>query len=45
MSLDNWDDATKVNYDHAVFDELCSLRFIEDGQRALILGPVGVSRP
>src|SRR2546422_3849233 len=29
MCLENWDDTTKVNYDHAVWDELASLRFID----------------
>jgi DNA replication protein DnaC len=44
MTLENWDPTTKVNYDHQVFDELCSLRFIEAGHNALILGPVGVGK-
>jgi DNA replication protein DnaC len=43
-SLENWDDTTKVSFDHAVWDELCSLRFIEAGHNALILGPVGVGK-
>jgi DNA replication protein DnaC len=44
MALENWDPTTKVNYDHQVFDELCSLRFIDAGHNALILGPVGVGK-
>ncbi len=44
MSLENWDPTTKVNYDRQVFDELCSLRFIDAGHNALILGPVGVGK-
>jgi DNA replication protein DnaC len=44
MTLENWDPTTKVNYDHHVFDELCSLRFIDAGHNALILGPVGVGK-
>lgn len=44
MTLENWDPATKVNYDHQVFDELCSLRFVDAGHNALILGPVGVGK-
>jgi hypothetical protein len=39
MSLANWDETTKVSFDHAVWDELCSLRFVEAGHNALILGP------
>jgi DNA replication protein DnaC len=44
MCLENWDPTTKVSYDHQVFDELCSLRFIDAGHNALILGPVGVGK-
>jgi DNA replication protein DnaC len=44
MSLDNWDASTKVNFDHQVWDELCSLRFLEAGHNVLILGPVGVGK-
>jgi DNA replication protein DnaC len=44
MTLENWDPTTKVNYDHQVFDELCSLRFVDAGHNALILGPVGVGK-
>ena len=44
MTLENWDPATKVNYDHQVFDELCSLRFVDAGHNAMILGPVGVGK-
>ncbi len=44
MTLENWDATTKVSYDHRIFDELCSLRFIDAGHNALILGPVGVGK-
>jgi DNA replication protein DnaC len=44
MCLENWDPETKVSFDHAVWDELCSLRFIDAGHNALILGPVGVGK-
>src|SRR4051812_13443147 len=44
MSFENWDPATKVTYDRATFDELCSLRFIDAGHNALIMGPVGVGK-
>jgi DNA replication protein DnaC len=44
MCLENWDDTTKVNFDHQVWDELCSLRFIDAGHNAMILGPVGVGK-
>ena len=41
MCFENWDPTTKVTYDHGVFDELCSLRFIDAGHNAVIMGPVG----
>ena len=44
MCFDNWDDTTKVTYDRSVFDELCSLRFIDAGHNAVIMGPVGVGK-
>jgi DNA replication protein DnaC len=44
MTLENWDPTTKIAYDHQTFDELCSLRFIDAGHNALILGPVGVGK-
>ncbi len=44
MCFENWDPATKVTYDRATFDELCSLRFIDAGHNALIMGPVGVGK-
>jgi DNA replication protein DnaC len=44
MSLDNWDDTTKVTFDHQTWDELCSLRFIDAGHNVMIMGPVGVGQ-
>ena len=44
MTLDRWDDSAKVRYDHAVWHELCSLRFIDGGHNAVIMGPVGVGK-
>jgi DNA replication protein DnaC len=44
MCLENWDPDTKVSFDRAIWDELCSLRFIDAGHNALILGPVGVGK-
>lgn len=44
MCFENWDPATKVTYDRPVFDELCSLRFVDAGYNALIMGPVGVGK-
>ena len=44
MTLDRWDDTAKVHYDQAIWRELCSLRFIDSGHNAVIMGPVGVGK-
>jgi DNA replication protein DnaC len=44
MRLENWDDTAEVSFDQATLDELASLRFIDAGHNALILGPVGVGK-
>jgi DNA replication protein DnaC len=44
MTLDRWDDTAEITYDRAVWNELCSLRFVESGHNALILGRVGVGK-
>ena len=43
-TLDRWDDTAQITYDRNVWNELCSLRFVESGHNALILGPVGVGK-
>src|SRR3546814_17244601 len=42
MTLDRWDDTAKITYDRAVWNELCSLRFVDAGHNAVLMGPVGV---
>ncbi len=44
MTLDRWDDTAKITYDRATWAELCSLRFVEAGHNAVIMGPVGVGK-
>ncbi len=44
MTLDRWDDTTKITYDRATWNELCSLRFVDAGHNAVIMGPVGVGK-
>jgi DNA replication protein DnaC len=44
MTLDRWDDTAKVTYDRRIWRELTSLRFVEAGHNALIMGPVGVGK-
>ncbi len=44
MLLSNWDPTAAVTYDRQTLDELASLRFADNAQNALILGPVGVGK-
>ena len=44
MTLERWDPTAQVSYDHAVLDELVSLRFVEAAHNAFVLGPVGVGK-
>jgi DNA replication protein DnaC len=44
MCLENWDETTEAVFDRQVFDELCSLRFIDAGHNVMIMGPVGVGK-
>ena len=42
MRLDTWDQSAAVRYDHQLWNELASLRFLDGPHGALILGPAGV---
>ncbi len=44
MVLDAWDDTAAVTYDRALWAELTTLRFVEDANNVLALGPVGVGK-
>jgi DNA replication protein DnaC len=44
MTLETWDPDAAVTYDHTLWAELCSLRFVDDAHNVLILGPVGVGK-
>lgn len=44
MVLEAWDETADVTYDKAVWAELVSLRFVEQAQDLLVLGPVGVGK-
>lgn len=44
MTLDRWDDTANITHDRATWTELCSLRFIDAGHNAVIMGPVGVGK-
>jgi DNA replication protein DnaC len=44
IRLENWDDTVEVAFDRTTLNELASLRFVDAGHNALILGPVGVGK-
>jgi DNA replication protein DnaC len=44
MTLETWDPDTTVTYDHTLWAELTSLRFVDDARGVFILGPVGVGK-
>lgn len=44
MLLDEWDHSAEVDYDHRLFDNLQTLRFIEQKHHLLLMGPVGVGK-
>lgn len=44
MQLEAWDDTAQVTFDRALYNELISLRFIEQHRHVTIVGPVGVGK-
>lgn len=44
MRLELWDDTTPAKFDHQRWNDLCSLRFLEEPAGVLILGAVGVGK-
>ena len=44
MLLDRWDDTAKITHDRTIWNELCSLRFVDAPNDVVILGPVGVGK-
>ena len=44
MTLEAWDDTAAVTFDHQLWAELTTLRFVDSSQNVLILGPVGVGK-
>jgi DNA replication protein DnaC len=44
MTIDRWDDTAAVTYDHQLWNELCSLRFVDDAHNVVVMGPVGVGK-
>ena len=44
MRLEEWDATTGALYDRALWDELCSLRFVDAANNVIVMGPVGVGK-
>jgi DNA replication protein DnaC len=44
MRLESWDESTNVIFDRQLWNELCTLRFMEQSAGVLIIGPVGVGK-
>lgn len=44
MTIHTWDGDANITYDHDIWAELTSLRFVDDARCAFILGPVGVGK-
>lgn len=44
MTMQRWDPTTAVTFDQQTWAELGSLRFVEAGHNAVIMGPVGVGK-
>lgn len=44
MVLENWDPTAEVTFDHELWAELTSLRFLASKHNVLVLGPVGVGK-
>ncbi|MGH3797655.1 MAG: ATP-binding protein [Pseudonocardiaceae bacterium] len=44
MRIDTFTSDTGANFDRELWNELCSLRFLDDARGALLLGPVGVGK-
>ena len=44
MRIDTWNAVDDLHYDRALLTDLVSLRFVDAGQSAIVLGPVGVGK-
>jgi DNA replication protein DnaC len=44
MVLESWDDSANVTFDRDLWAELTTLRFMEDANNVLVMGPVGVGK-
>jgi DNA replication protein DnaC len=44
MRVETWDPTAKVRYDQQLWNELVSLRFLDNAHGALVIGPVGTGK-
>jgi len=44
MRLEAWDDSAAITFDQQLWGELTTLRFMDDSQNVVIMGPVGVGK-
>jgi DNA replication protein DnaC len=44
MRLEAWDSTAKVTFDHALLNELVSMRFVQARAHVAVVGPVGVGK-
>ncbi len=44
LVIDAWDESADVTFDRDLWAELCTLRFLEDANNILLMGPVGVGK-
>lgn len=44
LVFDEWDESAKVTFDRHLLDELRTLRFVEQHNHVLVMGPVGVGK-
>lgn len=44
MRLEAWDESSAVTFDRELWSELCTLRFMDDANNVLMMGPVGVGK-
>ncbi len=44
MQLARWDSTTKVTYDRIVWNDLVTLRFLDEHAHVAIVGPVGTGK-
>jgi DNA replication protein DnaC len=44
MCIERFDKSAKITFDRKLFNELCSLRFLQAHRHVVILGPVGVGK-